>query len=98
MKLAEVFECPVSRLLGAAPEEKPDTEAVAQQLARINEQLAVKNRRARRIWKVVGILLALFLLLQALLMVLTYAAADRYSVQTDSAVEVVAEEGEDPTE
>lgn len=98
MKLAEIFECPVSRLLGAEGEAKPDTDTVAQQLARINEQLAVKNRRSRRIWKIVGIVLAVFLLLQAVLMALGYAAVGQYSLRTDSAVEVVEEEAAMPAE
>ena len=98
IKLAEILECPVSRLLGAEGEAKPDTDAVAQQLARINEQLAVKNRRSRRIWKIVGVVLAVFLLLQALLIALSYAAVDRYSLRTDSAVEVIEEEAALPAE
>ena len=39
---------------------------IAEQLARINEQLAIKNRRAKRIWKVVGIIIAAYVLLNLL--------------------------------
>lgn len=92
IRLAEVFECPVSRLLGEEEAQSVDTDKVAQQLSRINEQLAVKNRRARRVWKVLGILLAILLLIQALLLILGYAAIDRYTFDTDSAVEVVEAE------
>ena len=35
---------------------------VAEQLSRINEQLAIKNRRSRRIWKIVAIILAVIVL------------------------------------
>ena len=35
-----------------------DPEPIVEQLARLNEQLAVRNRRAARIWKIVGITLA----------------------------------------
>ena len=31
--------------------------AVAEQLAKISEQLAIKNRRNKRIWKTIGIIL-----------------------------------------
>ena len=36
---------------------------VAEQLSRINEQLAIKNRRSRRIWKIVAIILAAIILI-----------------------------------
>lgn len=62
VKLAEIFEVPVSQLLGIPIDPGDSSNAVAEQLSRINEQLAVKNRRARRIWRVVaGILLAVIL-------------------------------------
>lgn len=63
VRLSEVLEVPVSQLLGAPLPPESSTDQVAEQLARINEQLAQKNRRARRIWQVVvGILLAFVLL------------------------------------
>lgn len=62
VKLAEIFEVPVSQLLGMPIDPGDSSNAVAEQLSRINEQLAVKNRRARRIWRVAaGILLAVIL-------------------------------------
>lgn len=56
--LAEILEVSVSELLGEKLESEPDTNDIAEQLSRINEQLAVKNRRSRRIWKIIGIALA----------------------------------------
>ena len=56
-RLAEVLEVSVSQLLGADTAEEPETRnEMAEQLARINEQLAIQNRRSRRIWK--GVLIA----------------------------------------
>lgn len=56
IRLAEVLEVSVAQLLGGAAEtateEKPD--AMIEQLSRINEQLAIKNRRAKRLWKIVA--------------------------------------------
>ncbi len=56
IRLAEVLEVSVAQLLGGeaetATEEKPD--AMIEQLSRINEQLAIKNRRAKRLWKIVA--------------------------------------------
>ena len=54
LKLSEVLEVSVSQLIGAKIEEKEKPDALAEQLSRINEQLAIKNRRAKRIWKVVA--------------------------------------------
>ena len=43
---------------------------VAEQLSRINEQLAIRNRRSRRIWKAIVILLASIILINLLIMIL----------------------------
>ena len=61
VKIAELFEVPVSALLGSAKLNNADTSTVAEQLSRINEQLVIRNRRAHRIWKTIGIILASFL-------------------------------------
>ena len=73
-KLAEVLEVDVGELLGAAAVSEKDNGEIAQQLARINEQLAIKNRRARRVWKTIGIVAAVVASLNILMMVLGYAA------------------------
>ncbi len=62
IRLAEILEVSVSELLGTKIENKNVTSDVAEQLSRINEQLAIKNRRSRRIWKIVGIILAAIVL------------------------------------
>ena len=78
VRLSEVLEVPVSQLLGAPLPPESSTNQVAEQLARINEQLAQKNRRARRIWQVVvGILLA-FVLLWGILCLLSYHSYTQY--------------------
>lgn len=60
LKLADLFEVPVSELLGAELNHEGDRNELAEQLSNINGQLAIKNRRARRIWRVVvGILIAI---------------------------------------
>ena len=47
-KLAEELETNVGELLGAKIEIPSEENAVVEQLSRLNEQLAIKNRRARR--------------------------------------------------
>ncbi|MEE0558171.1 MAG: helix-turn-helix domain-containing protein [Bulleidia sp.] len=56
-KIADVLDMDVSTLLGEEIVEETDKSAVAQQLAKISEQLAMKNQRSKTIWKVVCIIL-----------------------------------------
>ena len=75
IRLAEVFEVPVSKLLGERIEAEEQPNALAEQLARINEQLAIRNRRGKRIWKalawIAGGIVAAILLVTLLLAVLS---------------------------
>ena len=66
VRLAEIFEVPVSQLLGGPIEPDAQPDALAEQLARINEQLVIKNRRAKRIWTVIAVIVAGAILLQVL--------------------------------
>lgn len=65
IRLAEILEVSVSELLGSKIENENGnvTNDVAEQLSRINEQLAMKNRRSRRIWKAIAIILVVFFLI-----------------------------------
>ncbi|MBR3950057.1 MAG: helix-turn-helix transcriptional regulator [Oscillospiraceae bacterium] len=92
-RLAEVLEVTVNQLLGEEREPERNRNEIAEQLARINEQLAIRNRRSRRIWTVVGVVLGLWLLLHTAAMVLSYAAYDNITELTVSeAVEVLEDE------
>ena len=51
-RIAELFEVPVSSLLGEKIEEKADMDEIAAQLAVLNEQLAAKTKRSKRIFKI----------------------------------------------
>lgn len=53
-KIADVLETNISVLLGGEINKETDKNEVVQQLAKISEQLAIKNRRNKRIWKIVG--------------------------------------------
>lgn len=79
-RLAEVLETTVAELLGAEQFPETDRGEVAQQLARINEQLAIKNRRARRVWSVVAVIVSAILLVNALLILLGVTAFHQYRV------------------
>ena len=71
IRLAEVLDTTVSYLLGAdVPEDEADRDRLAEQLARINEQLAVRNRRGRFILRLVLGILAAFVVVNLLLILL----------------------------
>ena len=70
MKIAELFEVPVSILLGGKRDSAAETSSIAEQLSRINEQLAIKNRRARRIWKIIGISILVFIVFNAFIILI----------------------------
>jgi putative transcriptional regulator len=64
-----IFEVTVSDLLGARIENEQEISAVAEQLSRINEQLAVKNRRARRVWKTVAVVFIAIIVINFILII-----------------------------
>lgn len=97
IKLAESLEVPVSRLLGSKIELEEQPDALAEQLSRINEQLAIKNRRAKRAWKaiafVVGGIIAVYVLVLILVTVLAFSP--NQAGTTDSSQSVEAFVGKD---
>lgn len=68
-KIADVLDMDVSTLLGEEIVEETDKSAVAQQLAKISEQLAMKNQHSKKIWKVVCIILFVILVFYILAIV-----------------------------
>lgn len=90
-RIAEVFEVNVSQLLGAPINQNENIDVIAEQLSRINEQLVVKNNRSRKIWKTIGIILAIIIAGQLLLVVLGITAYKSYEVGTDTYEEYVEE-------
>ena len=90
-RIAEVFEVNVSQLLGAPIIQNENIDVIAEQLSRINEQLVVKNNRSRKIWKTIGIILAIIIAGQLLLVALGITAYKSYEVGTDTYEEYVEE-------
>lgn len=94
IRTAEIFEITVSELLGApAKENGAETTVtdVAEQLSRINEQLAIKNRRSRRIWKVIAAVAAIAVLLNILLVIFSVPAKITYTTTSSPAIRQVEE-------
>ncbi len=96
-RLADVLEVDVKQLLGVDVEAGTEdtNKEIVEQLARINEQLIIKNRRARRIWKIVGIVLLVLLIFNLLAIVGSFVAFESYStvrqVEVEASVEVIEE-------
>ena len=64
------MEVSVSELLGSKVETEVDSNIIAEQLSRINEQLALKNKRSQHIWKTIGIILVSFIVINILIVIL----------------------------
>lgn len=73
IKIAETLEITVSSLLGAEIDEENNSNSLAEQLSRINEQLAVENRRLRRIWKVGVVIVIAVMVFTSILLILSMA-------------------------
>ena len=82
-RLAELLEVEVRQLLESGVDMEKGNSEVAEQLAQINEQLAIKNRRTRRIWKTVGIILLVLLIFNILAIVANFAAFESLSTEME---------------
>ena len=91
IRLAEILEVSVSELLGAKIESEGAAGDVAEQLSRIAEQMAVKNRRARRIWRIAAVILAVVVLFNLLLLLLSFTAYRQFSDGGQHVVETGSE-------
>ena len=85
-KIADVLETNVGTLLGGAIMDEVNKDTVAEQLAKISEQLAIKNRRSKRIWKIVGIVLLTILALNLLLAICGMSAYTSFSTDGKTTV------------
>ena len=91
-KIADVLDMDVSTLLGEEIVEETDKSAVAQQLAKISEQLAMKNQHSKKIWKVVCIILFVILVFYILAIVVFSVIASKNIVDNYSENMVEIEE------
>ena len=96
IKIAEIFEVSVSSLLGAKIESEVEVNVIAEQLATINEQLAIKNRRAHLIWKVVGSIIVFVVVFNIILIILSMIAFNNFKtnqrVTSVTATEVITQD------
>ena len=84
--IAEVLEVSVSELLGTEIKQEDSKNKVAEQLAKISEQLAIKNRRSKKIWKIIGIILLTIIIAKIIWIALTMIAFNSYKFSGNSTV------------
>ena len=75
IKISEILGVEVSDLLGTVKEKENNPDQIAVSLAQINEQLAIKNNRARRIWRIVLVSLLVIVVLWLILLFFNYLPA-----------------------
>lgn len=96
IRIAEILETSVSELLGAKIVDEAGTNHVAEQLSRVNEQLAIKNRRAKVIWKIIlGAIIAVVvfnILLAVIGMVSFNSLKNEKRIEVNSQSEIVIPE------
>ena len=98
-KLAEVLETDVSTLLGETVEPETDSNWIAEQLSRINEQIAVKNNRSRKVRIIVGIIgiVAISIILSLLLLSIIRIPLSYLSKKDNGTVSLITDiDGESP--
>lgn len=89
IRIAEELDTPVSNLLGETIELEEDYNAISQQLAQLNTSIAERNRRARRIWKTVAIVLIAALIITLIIVVVGTILFSRMSFSGPGTVDVV---------
>lgn len=66
-KISEILDVDIKQLLGTEIHVEKASNELVEQLSRINEQLAFKNQRSRRIYKIVGFVFLIVILIVILL-------------------------------
>ena len=85
-KIADILDTKVSILLGGTITDEDDNDVIAEQLAKISEQMAIKNRRSKTIWKIVGIILLTILVLNILLVIFGVLASSTFPPEGSTTV------------
>ena len=79
-------------MLGGTIPDEDDNDVIAEQLAKISEQMAIKNRRSKKIWKIAGVIFLVIVLLNILLIIFNMSVSK--NVPTESSTTFI-EIGED---
>ena len=85
-KIADALETSISELLGSEINTEINRNEVAEQLAKISEQLAIKNRCSKKIWKIIGIILVAIIVVKIIWVALGMIAFNSYKYSENSTV------------
>lgn len=88
-RIADVLDVNVSELLGADLQQKEASaqNEIATQLAKINEQLAIKNRRWSKVFKIILYIILGYILINIILVIL-FGVNNKASVSSEQYVEM----------
>lgn len=92
VRLAEVLEVPITQLLGQKVADTTNENEVAEYLAQIAEQLAIKNRRTKLIVKIVVGILVAFVIANLLMVLMSFSSF--YEITDSSEESIVVNESE----
>lgn len=96
--IAEVLEVSVSELLSADIKQEDSKNEVAEQLAKISEQLAIKNRRSKKIWRIIGLILLAIIIVNIIWVMVgmisfnSYKYSEKSIVTEENVEEILPEE------
>lgn len=65
-------------MLGGTIPDEDDNDVIAEQLAKISEQMAIKNRRSKKIWKIAGVIFLVIVLLNILLIIFNMSVSKTF--------------------
>ncbi len=91
IKISEILETSVSELLGAKIIHDSDNNHIAEQLSRINEQLAIKNRRTKLIIKIILGVIFSVIVFNILLVVIGIVSFNSFKVEKHTDVQSQSE-------
>ncbi len=69
IKIADYFEVSTQELLGRVPENSTDINLISEQLSRINEELAIKNKRNDKLFKLIITLVIIFFIIPIIIII-----------------------------
>ena len=90
--IADILECDISQLLDKTEIINENNTSQAEQLAKIAEQMAIKNQRQKKISKTIKTILIGILVIVLILSGFTIAGLIGFNFNADSSVDVVNEE------
>ena len=90
--LTEVLEVPITQLLGQKVADTTNENEVAEYLAQIAEQLAIKNRRTKLIVKIVVGILVAFVIANLLMVLMSFSSF--YEITDSSEESIIVNEAE----